>query len=54
MKTHLSELKSLVKFYESLLARDIITPGSAGHTRLIQLKIKLNRKRRGYNDTRFV
>jgi len=54
MKTHLSELKSMVKFYETLMNRDIITPGSAGHTRLIQLKIRLNRKRRGYNDTRFI
>ena len=54
MKTHLSGLKGIVKFYESLLKTKVIEPGSAGHTRLIQLKIRLNRKQRGYNDTRFI
>ena len=54
MKTHLSGLKGLIKFYEDLLKTKVIEPGSAGHTRLVQLRMRLNRKRRGYNDTRYI
>jgi len=51
-KTHLSNLRNIVHFYKGLVDRGVLAPESAGHTRYVQLKMRLNRRLRGYNETR--
>lgn len=50
-KTHLSNLRTIVLFYKSLVDDGILSAESAGHRRYVQLKMRLNRRVKGYNET---